>query len=90
MCMNRPIAGSPFFGATDMPPGIPREEAWVDDEIDTRLPLRFRALGFALSRIEFVHRELREFYQTRYGFVLVWANIILWGLYAATRIFGIQ
>lgn len=43
-----------------------------------RLPLRLRVAGFLLSRAEFVHRELRDFYRTPLGFMLVWSNVVLW------------
>ncbi len=45
-----------------------------------------RAAGFLLSRAEFVHRCVRDVYRTRTGYLLVWANVILWSLYLLTEI----
>lgn len=109
MCMNRPIPGSPFHTATaaattaiDFPPGVPREEVWVDDEPRPfRFPLHERAFNFAVSRAEWVHRRakrlarifrvaLRQLYRTRFGYIVIWLNAVLWGLYAATLILGIK
>lgn len=51
-----------------------------------RLPLRLRVAGFLLSRAEFVHRELRDFYRTPLGFMLVWSNVVLWTIAIMERI----
>lgn len=51
-----------------------------------RLPLRFRVAGFLLSRAEFVHRELRDFYRTPLGFLLVWYNVVIWSFSLLERI----
>ena len=51
-----------------------------------RLPLRLRVAGFLLSRAEFVHRELRDFYRTPLGFMLVWSNVVLWTIAFMERI----
>lgn len=51
-----------------------------------RLPLRFRVAGFLLSRAEFVHRELRDFYRTPLGFLLVWSNVVIWSFSLLERI----
>ena len=51
------------------------------EPLPPRLPLWMRVYGWVLSRAEFVHRALRDLYRTRIGFVLVWANIVLWSLY---------
>ncbi len=51
-----------------------------------KLPLRFRVAGFLLSRAEFVHRELRDFYRTPLGFLLVWMNVALWSFSLLERI----
>ena len=91
MCMNRPIPGSPFHPATaaasvpesDFPPGVPREEVWAD-------PIRIPGLARAKRLARIVGVAFRQLYRTKTGYVLVWANIVLWGLYAATRVFGIK
>ncbi len=52
-----------------------------------RIPFWMRVYGWILSRLEFVHRALRDVYATRTGFVLVWLNVALWSLYFVTRAF---
>ncbi len=42
-----------------------------------KLPLRFRVAGFLLSRAEFVHRELRDFYRTPLGSAMLKAAAYL-------------
>ena len=82
MCMNRPIPGSPFHAATaDFQPGVPREEVWAD-------PPPGYARAKRLARIFRV--AFRQVYRTRYGRILFWTNVWLWGLCAATRILNIH
>ena len=54
------------------------------------LPLHLRIAGWILSRAEAIHRELKALYKTWYGFTLVWLNVGLWTLAAATRIGGAE
>ena len=86
MCMNRPIPGSPFRTATVEPnfaPGVPREEVWAD-------PIRLPGLARAKRIVRIFRVAFRQLYRTRAGYLLVWANIALWGLYAATRTLNIH
>jgi len=45
-----------------------------------RLPFRYRVEGFVLSRIELFHRELRDFFRTRFGWALLWFTAGAWAL----------
>ena len=58
----------------------------IDLDWDTPTPLARRCARLArIIRVAF-----RQVYRTSYGYVLFWLIVALWGLYAATRIFGIQ
>lgn len=50
-----------------------------------RLALRYRVGGFFLSRLEYVHRELRDFYRTPFGWGIIWFNVGVWTLALLVR-----
>lgn len=46
----------------------------------SRLPAWMRVAGWLLSRVEFVHRGIRDNCRTPLGVALVWANVASWTL----------
>lgn len=78
MCSNRPLVYS--AAALDWEPPAKKSIP--------RLPLRERIFNWILSRAEFVHRGIRDFYRTPLGFLLVWLNVGLLAFVVASRIGG--
>lgn len=84
MFMNRKIPDSASVSTYG-----PRRAIDLDWEPPARASLSTSAAArfgrWAFSRSEIVGRAFRDLYRSRGGFMLVWANVILWTIYAIIK-----